>query len=121
MMCRTIGAVAVVQVVRKASRISTGQSRKVNCNDKDSLDSWHDLSTMTSCRRLLRIGKSLDETCQLVGLIATRACRGREASRLAPPRTDPYVRLSRIRLLPRVQTASACRMRASAFDTLMRL
>jgi hypothetical protein len=44
MMCRTIGAVAVVQVVRKASRISTGQSRKVNCNDKDSLDSWHDLS-----------------------------------------------------------------------------
>jgi hypothetical protein len=36
--------VAVVQVVRKASRISTGQSRKVNCNDNDSLDSWHDLS-----------------------------------------------------------------------------
>src|SRR6266542_3748667 len=33
------------------------------------------------------------------------------------PRTEPYVRLSRIRLPPRVQTANACRMQPSACDT----
>src|SRR6266511_4855047 len=33
------------------------------------------------------------------------------------PRTEPYVRLSRIRLPPRVQTASSCRMRSGACDT----
>src|SRR5213076_3459534 len=37
------------------------------------------------------------------------------------PRTEPYVRLSRIRLPPRVQTASSCRMRSGACDTLIRL
>ena len=37
------------------------------------------------------------------------------------PHTDPYMQLSRIRLLPRVQTANACRMRSSACDTLTRL
>src|SRR6266403_5123820 len=31
------------------------------------------------------------------------------------------MQLSRIRLLPRVMTANACRMRSSACDTLMRL
>src|SRR5499433_4101807 len=33
------------------------------------------------------------------------------------PRTDPYVRLSRIRLLPRVCDGTSCRIRASACDT----
>jgi hypothetical protein len=37
------------------------------------------------------------------------------------PRADPYMQLSRIRLLPRVMTANVCRMRSSACDTLMRL
>ena len=35
----------------------------------------------------------------------SRGFRGRDASYLAPPRPDPYVRLSRIRLPPRVRTA----------------
>ena len=37
------------------------------------------------------------------------------------PRPDPYVRLSRIRLLPRVCDGTSCRVRSSACDTLTRL
>ena len=37
------------------------------------------------------------------------------AASLAAP--DPYVRLSRIRLLPRVCDGTSCRIRASACDT----
>jgi hypothetical protein len=37
------------------------------------------------------------------------------------PRADPYRRLSRIRLLPRVITANVCRMRSRTCDTLARL
>src|SRR4051812_46602056 len=33
------------------------------------------------------------------------------------PRPDPYVRLSRIRLLPRVCDGTSCRIRSSACDT----
>jgi hypothetical protein len=33
------------------------------------------------------------------------------------PRPDPYVRLSRIRLPPRVCDGTSCRIRSSAFDT----
>jgi IS5 family transposase len=49
--------------------------------------------------------------------------RGHNGGRELPraPRSDPYVQLSRIRLPPRVSTATICRMRASIFDTLMRL
>src|SRR5262245_49310268 len=36
------------------------------------------------------------------------------------PRPDPYVRLSRIRLLPRVCDGTSCRMRSSACVTLTR-
>src|SRR4029077_5590993 len=36
------------------------------------------------------------------------------------PRPDPYVRLSRIRLLPRVCDGTRCRIRSHAFDTLNR-
>src|SRR5215211_6306459 len=65
------------------------------------------------------------------GTRQTRRTRGLDGLRRAPvavgtcvsshaPRPDPYVRLSRIRLPPRVQTASSCRMRPSACDTLTR-
>src|SRR5437667_7517592 len=49
-------------------------------------------------------------------LVAVGTCVSSHA-----PRTEPYVRLSRIRLPPRVQTASSCRMRSGASDTLIRL
>ena len=42
-----------------------------------------------------------------------KVVRGGDASYLAP-RTDPYVRLSRIRLPPRASTASRCRRRFAA-------
>src|SRR6516164_3636608 len=40
-------------------------------------------------------------------------------TRVSPraPRPDPYVQLSRIRLLPRVCDGTSCRIRSSAFDT----
>jgi hypothetical protein len=44
----------------------------------------------------------------------------RDALYWAPP-AQPYMQLSRIRLLPRVITANVCRMRSSACDTLARL
>src|SRR2546428_13046681 len=54
----------------------------------------------------------------IASLLAGLSPAGMAASLAAP---DPYVQLSRIRLLPRVQTAIACRMRSSACDTLIRL
>src|SRR6266513_5256082 len=47
-------------------------------------------------------------------LLAGLSPAGMAASLAAP---DPYVRLSRIRLLPRVCDGTSCRIRASAFDT----
>jgi hypothetical protein len=42
---------------------------------------------------------------------------GRDVRFMARPRPDPYVRLSRIRLLPRVGDGTSCRIRSSACDT----
>src|SRR5215471_20523720 len=39
-------------------------------------------------------------------------------TRITSSRADPYVQFSRIRLLPRVTTANACHMRASAVTRL---
>src|SRR5256714_7654355 len=50
-------------------------------------------------------------------LLAGLSPAGMAASLAAP---DPYVQLSRIRLLPRVMTANVCPMRSSACDTLAR-
>src|SRR5215470_4428947 len=47
----------------------------------------------------LRLAKNLPFSCSRVGRRPVGS-RGRDASYLAPPRTDPYVQLSRIRLLP---------------------
>src|SRR6516225_3815619 len=46
----------------------------------------------------------------------TRVAVGARVSPRAP-RPDPYVQLSRIRLLPRVCDGTSCRIRSSAFDT----
>ena len=57
--------------------------------------------------------------------LLAKLCRGRHSRRLGymrlqgATRTDPYVRLSRIRLPPRVSTAERCRMRANTSDTLV--
>jgi hypothetical protein len=59
--------------------------------------------------------------------LLARLCRGRHSRRLGymrfqgATRTDPYVRLSRIRLPPRVCDGKTFRMRSSACDTLIRL
>src|SRR5262245_21634253 len=45
-------------------------------------------------------------------LVAVGTCVSSHA-----PRPDPYVRLSRIRLLPRVGNGTSRRIRSSAFDT----
>src|SRR5213076_45244 len=58
----------------------------------------------------------LDRTSLRLAHVAVGTCVSSHA-----PRTEPYVRLSRIRLPPRVQTASSCRMRSGACDTLIRL
>src|SRR5262245_4676548 len=50
-------------------------------------------------------------------LLAGLAPAGMAASLAAP---DPYVRLSRIRLLPRVCDGTSCRIRSNVFDTLTR-
>src|SRR6516162_10789690 len=47
----------------------------------------------------------------------SRRCSGRDARFTARPRPDPYVQLSRIRLLPWVCDGTSCRIRSSAFDT----
>src|SRR6476620_10114256 len=48
-----------------------------------------------------------------------RAAPGAVGTRVSSraPRPDPYVRLSRIRLLPRVCDGTSCRIRSSACDT----
>src|SRR5262249_59637048 len=51
-------------------------------------------------------------SAQTRGGVAVGTCVSSHA-----PRTDPYVRLSRIRLLPRVCDGTSCRIRASACDT----
>ena len=51
----------------------------------------------------------LDRTSLRLAHVAVGTCVSSRA-----PRTEPYERLSRIRLPPRVQTASNCRMRSSA-------
>jgi hypothetical protein len=71
--------------------------------------------------RFIRAGQrcTLQETSSCRGV--TRLRSGRDADCSRAPRTEPYERLSRIRLPPRVVTAFACRMRSSACDTLTRL
>ena len=49
---------------------------------------------------------------ELAPLVAVGTCISWHA-----PRPDPYVRLSRIRLLPRVCDGTSCRIRSSACDT----
>src|SRR5262249_45950256 len=51
-------------------------------------------------------------SAQTRAVVAVGTCGSSHA-----PRTDPYVRLSRIRLLPRVCDGTSCRIRASACDT----
>ena len=58
---------------------------------------------------------------QQICLFAKQSATYKGRPLLGAPRADPYMQLSRIRLLPRVQTANACRMRSSACDTLTRL
>src|SRR5688572_14733116 len=54
----------------------------------------------------------LDRTSLRLAHVAVGTCVSSHA-----PRPEPYVRLSRIRLPPRVQTAGHRRMRSSACDT----
>src|SRR5438552_9227727 len=61
---------------------------------------------------MTRCAKSGSEQSQQGGHVAVGTCVSSHA-----PRPDPYVRLSRIRLLPRVCDGTSCRIRASAFDT----
>ena len=49
-------------------------------------------------------------------LFRRRPCSGRDVRFIARPRPDPYVRLSRIRLLPWGCDGPSCRIRSSAFD-----
>ena len=57
----------------------------------------------------------LDMTTTATGLLCWRDSPAEMAASLAAP--DPYVRLSRVRLLPRVCDGTSCRIRASACDT----
>src|SRR5262245_53416375 len=54
----------------------------------------------------------LDRTSFVLAHVAVGTCVSSHA-----PRPDPYVRLARIRLLPRVCDGASGRMRSSAFDT----
>ena len=56
--------------------------------------------------------RAAEQRDELAPLVAVGTCISWHA-----PRPDPYVRLSRIRLLPRVCDGTSCRIRSSACDT----
>ena len=56
--------------------------------------------------------RAAEQRDELAALVAVGTCISWHA-----PRPDPYVRLSRIRLLPRVCDGTSCRIRSSACDT----
>ena len=86
-------------------------------NDKSEVSKLVDLYALIARMKILS-SDAVIEAAEKAGRLILEI-RGRDASYLAPPRTDPHVRLSRMRLPPRVD-GSCCRMRANTCVTLIR-
>ena len=73
-------------------------------------DYWHRL--LRAPRNRPTNSRTAEQRDELAPFVAVGTCVSWHA-----PRPDPYVRLSRIRLLPRVCDGTSCRIRSSACDT----